>query len=139
MEREDDRRIAIRLLKKLSEAHSPSGSEGEVRRIFREELGEGSYTDGLGSIILERIGSAEAPRILLTAHMDEVGVMVQAITSSGRIKFVPLGGWWTHTLPSMRVRSLTKSGTKVVGVIAAKPVHFLSYAERDKLQKIEDM
>ena len=139
MEQEDNRKIALQLLKRLTEAHAPSGSEGEIRRIFREELGEGAYTDGLGSIIMEKKGSAEGPRILLTAHMDEVGFMVQAITSSGRIKFVPLGGWWTHTLPAMRVRILTRSGTKIVGVMGAKPPHFLSEAEREKLQKVEDM
>jgi endoglucanase len=139
MEREENKKIAVQLLRKLTEAHGASGSEGEIRRIFRRELGEGTYTDGLGSIIMEKKGSAETPKLLLAAHMDEVGFMVQAITSSGRIKFVPLGGWWAHTLPSMRVRILTQSGNKVVGVIGAKPPHFLSDAERDRLQKLDDM
>ncbi len=153
-EKPSDSEHALRLLGRLTEAHGASGSEGAVRRIFREELGLGGSSggrgepgeparevraDGLGSIIFERKGGADKPRIMLTAHMDEVGFMVQTITSSGRIKFVPLGGWWAHTLPAMRVRILTRSGREIIGVIGAKPAHFLTDAEREKLQKIDDM
>lgn len=139
MDREEKKRIAVELLGRLSEAHGAPGSEGEVRSIFREALGGETCTDGQGSIITEKAGSAKTPRILLTAHMDEVGFMVQAISAKGFLKFVPLGGWWAHTLPGSRVRILTQGGAKVVGVIGAKPPHFLGEAERDKLQKIEDM
>ena len=50
-----------------------------------------------------------------------------------------LGGWWAHTLLAKRVRILTREGTEVPGVIGAKPPHFLSEAEREKVMQIEDM
>jgi endoglucanase len=57
----------------------------------------------------------------------------------GLIKFLTLGGWWAHTLLAKRVRIRTREGVEIPGVIGAKPPHFLSEAERDKVMKIEDM
>lgn len=130
---------AIELLKKLSEAHGAPGQENEVRRIFRSELGGGVSTDRAGNIICERKGSSDFPRIMLAAHMDEIGLMVQTITGDGLLKFLALGGWWSHTLLAQRVRIRTRDGNEIVGVIGAKPPHFLSESERDKVMKIEDM
>ncbi len=129
----------VELLEKLSQAHGAPGQEGEVRRIFRSELGEGTSTDRAGNIFFECKGSSDYPRILLPAHMDEVGLMVQTITAEGLIKFLNLGGWWAHTLLAKRVRILTREGIEIPGVIGAKPPHFLSEAEREKVMKIEDM
>ncbi len=133
------REDATGLLEKLSQAHGASGEESEVRRIFRSELGEGVTTDRAGDMICERKGSSDSPRIMLAAHMDEVGLMVQSITAGGMLKFIALGGWWAHTLLAKRVRIRTRSGEEIPGVIGAKPPHFLSEAEREKLVKIEDM
>jgi putative aminopeptidase FrvX len=133
------REDAIELLEKLSQAHGASGEESEVRRIFRSELGEGVTTDRAGDMICERKGSSDSPRVMIAAHMDEVGLMVQAITTVGMLKFMALGGWWAHTLPAKRVRIRTRSGEEIPGVIGAKPPHFLSEAEREKLVQIEDM
>jgi endoglucanase len=130
---------AVELLKKLSEAHGAPGQENEIRRVFREELGDRISTDRAGNIICERRGSSDFPRIMLAAHMDEVGLMVQAITGDGSLKFLALGGWWAHTLLAHRVRVRTRDGSEIVGVIGAKPPHFLTESERDKLMKIEDM
>jgi putative aminopeptidase FrvX len=129
----------IELLQKLSQAHGASGQEGGVRRIFRTELGKGVSTDRAGNIYCERKGSSGSPRILIAAHMDEVGLMVQTIMADGLIRFLVLGGWWAHTLLAKRVRILTREGTEVPGVIGAKPPHFLSEAEREKVMQIEDM
>ncbi|HSR13696.1 MAG TPA: hypothetical protein VLS90_19770, partial [Thermodesulfobacteriota bacterium] len=94
------------LLEKLSNAFGPPGCEGEIRRIIREELqgmAEFSY-DRLGSIICRRTGGGSAsPRIMITAHMDELGFIVQAVTKEGFIKIFNLGGWWPHTLLAQRV------------------------------------
>lgn len=138
METARNRQTAIELLSKLAVAHGTSGRETAVRKIFREELGS-AETDRLGNVYFEKRGSATHPRIMVSGHMDEVGFVVQAITRSGLIKFLPVGGWWSHTLLAQRVRILTRAGTEVLGVIGAKPPHFLSDAEREKLLKIEDM
>ena len=129
----------VDLLEKLSQAHGAPGQENEVRRIFRTELGEGVSTDRAGNIFCERKGSSGYPRILIAAHMDEVGLMVQTIMADGLIRFLVLGGWWAHTLLAKRVRIRTREGIEVPGVIGAKPPHFLSEAEREKVMNIEDM
>lgn len=131
---------AIELLGRLGEAHGASGSEDAVRRIFRDELGGlPVQSDGLGNLFAVKQGLSERPRIMLTAHMDEVGFVVQSVTRTGLIKFSPLGGWWPHTLLAHRVRILAGNGSEILGIIGAKPPHFLQDAERDKLMKLEDM
>jgi putative aminopeptidase FrvX len=130
---------AIELLRKLTEAHGAPGYEDGVREVVRAELGEAVATDRSGSTILKIPGSSESPRVMVAAHMDEVGLVVQSVTKAGLIKFLTLGGWWAHTLLAKRVRIRTRAGGEVVGVIGAKPPHFLSEAERDKLMKVEDM
>ncbi|MDR3569515.1 MAG: M42 family metallopeptidase [Syntrophobacteraceae bacterium] len=129
----------VELLEKLSQAHGAPGQENEVRRIFRKELGETVRTDRAGNIFFEKKGSSDRPRIFIPAHMDEVGLAVQAITDEGHIRFVALGGWWAHTLLAKRVRIRTAEGVEIPGVIGAKPPHFLSAAEREKVMNIEEM
>ncbi len=129
----------MELLQKLSQAHGAPGQENDVRRIFRSELAEGVYTDRAGNIFCRQEGASAYPVILIAAHMDEVGLMVQTIMDDGLIRFLALGGWWTHTLLAKRVRIRTGEGIEIPGVIGAKPPHFLSEAEREKVMKIEDM
>lgn len=136
---ENRKERALELLKKLGEAHGAPGYESSVRRIFREELGVKASTDRMGNIFCEKRGYAEGPKILLSGHMDEVGFAVQTILKNGLIKFVPLGGWWSHTLLAQRVRIRAQDGTEILGVIGAKPPHLLGEGEREKLVKIEDM
>ncbi|MEO1857174.1 MAG: M42 family metallopeptidase [Rubritalea sp.] len=126
---------AISLLKSLTEAHSVPGYEDEVREIFSKELsamGDIS-TDHMGGVYCER---GDGPKILLAGHMDEVGFRVQHITPDGFIKFLPVGGWWAHTLLSQRVYVKTSSGAKVLGVISSKPPHFLPTSERNKVMAL---
>lgn len=121
------------LLKELTEASGVPGYEGSIQQIMEGRLkpvGEVSR-DRLGSVICSRHGSAESPRILLAAHMDEIGFMVKLITKDGFIKFVPLGGWPNQHLPAQRVRIETSAGA-VTGVICGPPPHLLPEAERGK-------
>ena len=129
----------VELLEILSQAHGAPGQENEVRRIFRKELGEGARTDRAGNIFYEKKGSSDRPRILIPAHMDEVGLAVQAITEEGLLRFIALGGWWAHTLLAKRVRIRTAEGVEIPGVIGAKPPHFLSQSESEKVMSIEEM
>lgn len=130
---------AIHLLKSLAEAPGAPGHEDAVRRIFRTEVGGDTTTDKTGSIIYTKKGTSEIPRIMLAAHMDEVGFVVQSVTREGLIRFLPLGGWWPHTILAKRVRIITRGNTEIIGVVGAKPPHFLTDAEREKVMKIEDM
>lgn len=131
---------SIDLLRELSDADGVPGHESEVRDIFRRRLADVGPigTDRLGSAYCTKEGASTAPRILLDSHLDEVGFIVQRVTSRGYVKFVAAGGWWPHTLPAQRVRIATQTG-KIDGVIGAKPPHLLSEAERNKVMRIEDL
>lgn len=130
---------SIELLKELTEAHAAPGFEDEVRDIFSRELsthGELSC-DRSGSVICDTGG--DGPKIMVAGHMDEVGFMVQNITSDGFLQFLTLGGWWSHNLLSQRVEIKTSDSRKILGVVASKPPHFLSESQRAKVMSIEQM
>jgi len=129
------------LLAELSEAPGPSGFEGAIRAVVRRELTplvDDIETDGLGSLIARR-GSPEGhPRIMLSAHMDELGLMVRRITSEGFLMFQPLGGWLDQALINQRWRVLTRQG-EVPGVTGIKTVHVMKPDERERVFKREGM
>ncbi len=129
---------AVSLLQELTEAHAVPGHEDEVRAIFVDELencGELS-TDRNGSVFCE---TGDGPRVMVAAHMDEVGFLVQNITHEGFIQIVPLGGWWEHNLLSQRVEILTRGGDKILGVISSRPPHFLAENQRRELISIDQI
>ena len=129
-----------KMLKELTEVTGVSGYETGVRNIIRrylEPIGDISY-DKLGSLVCIKEGSNTGPKVMLAAHMDECGFMVQQITKEGFIKFTPLGGWWDHVLLAQRVLIHTMKGD-LLGVIGAKPPHILTEEERKKMVEKKDM
>ncbi len=130
---------AVPLLQSLAEAAGAPGAESEVRAIFQQQLAPCGplRADKLGSAICDRAGTG--PRVMLTAHFDEVAFAVQNITSRGFLKLVALGGWWTHNLLAQRVQVITAKGRKILGVIASTPPHFLSEGQRDKVMALENL
>ncbi len=136
----DRKALAIELLTELSEVGGVPGNEGPVREVVRKRLrpaGELS-NDRLGGVLCTRKGKADSPRVLLDAHLDEVGFLVQSVTDAGFLRMVPVGGWWGHVLPSQRVRVQTRKG-EVPGVISSVPPHFLKPEERAKVREVEDL
>jgi putative aminopeptidase FrvX len=118
------------LLKRLTEAMGPSGFENEIRNVLREELVglvDRAYTDVLGSLITEKNTSAKGPRILLDAHMDEVGLMIVHVEENGLLRFRALGGVDPRVLVS---KPVAIGESKRFGVIGAKPIHLQSPEER---------
>jgi putative aminopeptidase FrvX len=128
------------MLKELTEASGVSGYEDRVRGIIRRYLSKiGNIShDKLGSLVCAKAGSAAKPKVMIAAHMDECGFMVQKITKEGFIKFAPLGGWWDHVLMAQRVLIHTRNGD-IIGIIGAKPPHILTEDERKKLVEKKDM
>lgn len=129
-----------KLLKELTEVSGISGYEADVRRLIRrylEPVGKISH-DKLGSLVCEKAGGSAKPKVMIAAHMDECGFMVQRITKEGFIKFAPLGGWWDHVLLAQRVLIHTGKGD-IVGIIGAKPPHILTEEERKKMVEKKDM
>ncbi|GBD07944.1 Putative aminopeptidase YsdC [Candidatus Thermoflexus japonica] len=126
------------LLKTLTEAHGVPGYETEIREVMRgllEGLGEVEQ-DNIGSLICRR--GENGPRVMLAAHMDEIGFMVKHITPEGFIRFTALGGWFDQVLLGQRVVIKTHKGD-VIGVIGAKPPHLLPPDERKKVVEKKDM
>lgn len=116
----------LRLLARFTALHGVPGAEGDVRRAFVEELPDlRPATDGMGNLYFETgDNTAAAPRVMVTAHMDETGFMVQDVTPDGFLKFLPLGGWNENTLLAQRVTVRTRSGARLPGVISSVPPHF---------------
>ena len=128
------------LLKDLTEADGIPGYEAPIREIVRKYLSPlGNLSqDKIGSVICEKKGKSETPRVMLAGHMDEIGFMVKHITKEGFIKFLPLGGWFDQVLLGQRVTIQTRKGG-VIGVIGAKPPHMLTSEDRRKVVEKKDM
>jgi len=130
-----------RLLQELSNAPGPSGYEGPVREILERELraaGLKISTDGLGSVIGVLQGTPEGPRIMLAAHMDEVGAMVRYITPEGMVKFQLLGGWLDQALPDQRWTILTAKGP-VTAVSGLRSPHITPPEDRERVTPRDDV
>jgi len=130
------------LLRNLTNAFGPSSFEVDVRKIFTEEVRDFSdkiWTCGLGSIIAQKKGTSDSPRIMIAGHMDEVGFMVKGITKKGFLRVNPIGGWWGHVLPGKRVLIRTREGKEIVGIVGAKAPHKLKPDERKKVIELEDL
>ena len=132
---------ARRLIEQLSQAHAAPGFERSIRDILRSELGKETRQNKFGCLHYEDKRKKATPTIMITAHMDEVGFIVQSINEQGFIKFLPLGGWSAQTLLSQRVRILTRDGREIIGVIGMTPVHLLHNKDSNSSEKkmIEDL
>lgn len=134
-----DKKEIIDLLKSLSEAFGVPAYEDSVSKIFRNSVPGEIISDNLGSCFTKIVGNDNSLRLLITSHFDEVGFMVQAITNEGYIKFIPLGGMWSHTILGQRLKIMTDSGDFITGVVATKSPHYLTKDEINSLVPIENM
>lgn len=128
------------LLKALSEAPGPSAFEEDVRRIVVNEftaVGAAIDYDGLGSVLATLPGSTAGPRVMVTAHMDEVGLIVQYITADGFIRVKTLGGVLEQALPDQRWTILGRNGP-VMAVSGLRTTHVLPPAQRNSVWSLED-
>jgi len=130
----------VSVLTKLSAAHGPAGAEDQIRGLVRELLA--SYmdevsTDALGNVFGTRsCGKPGAKRVLLEAHMDEVGFVVTGHRGSF-LTLSNLGSIDPRLLPGTRLRVLTD--TSLIGVIAFLPPHILSNDEMVKVTPLSDL
>lgn len=123
----------IKLIEKLSQARGASGFEDEVLLIAREYCKDFATfeEDSMRNLYVKpKYNKGNRPYILLDAHSDEVGFMVQAIKPDGTLRFIPIGGWNEKCLPSSKVQIYTKTGY-ISGVIGAMPPHFMSAEQRN--------
>ena len=127
-------------LRQLIDSPSPSGFEQPIQQVIREELGH--YTDEIRTDIHGNVIAAlhptMQPRVMLTAHCDEIGFLIRYIDEQGFLYFAPIGGFDTATLPADRVLIQTPNGP-ITGVMGRKPIHLLHGEERNKLPDISEM
>ena len=122
-----------RLLSELADAPGPSGFEEAVREIMVREM-KGSADDisydGVGSVIAAH--GASGPKIMLDAHMDELGGMVRRVTPSGFLSMQMLGGWLDQALPDQRWVIIGSKGP-VHAVTGIRDVHVVPAEERGRV------
>jgi endoglucanase len=95
------------LVRSLVEAYGPSGAEDQVREIIAAQvagLADSVRVDALGNLMATVRGKGGGRRVMLAAHMDEIGVVVSHVDDKGFLRFGPLGGVFPQTLVGSRVR-----------------------------------
>lgn len=134
----------IQLFKELTEAHGCPGQEDAIREIVKRELGSlcDVSVDFMGNVIAKKTGSggsSPAKKLMLAAHMDEIGFRVKHISDKGFLRIAPVGGWDTRQMASQRVLVHTAKGShRGVLMQSAKPKHLMSPGEAGKEMTIDD-
>jgi endoglucanase len=131
-----------RFLKDICEAPGISGHEHHVARIIKAALcryADEVRQDRLGNVVFLRKGQGEGrgPRVLLAAHMDEIGLMVTKIEEGGFLRFAAVGGVDPRTLVGQEV--VLYGRETLPGVIGAKPPHLTGEEERKKAHELEEL
>ncbi|WFO75475.1 M42 family metallopeptidase [Desulfurococcaceae archaeon MEX13E-LK6-19] len=136
-----DKKSVYRILKRLCNIISPSGFEEEIRNAVVEELepyADRLWIDAMGNVIAVKKGGGEG-KLMVAAHMDEIGLMIKHITKEGFLKFTPIGGWSERILPGQRVLVKTLKGRVIRGVIGSKPPHIMKPEEAKQVTPMKDL
>ncbi len=133
------RDASYEFLKRLLSTPGPSGNEGGAAKVWREEAQAFAEVRG------DRMGNSFAtlnaggsPRVMLSGHIDEIGLMVTHIDEKGLLRFTGVGGWDPQVLVGQRVRVQTENG-EVAGVIGKKAIHVMEPEERKKVSEIKSL
>jgi len=130
---------SIELIKKLSNTPGVSGDEGKVREILKDEIKEYAdkiATDSLGNLVALKGMEKKEPKIMLNAHMDEIGLIIDHINKDGFLQFKKVGGIDDRVLLGKRVLIGEK---EIKGVIGAKAIHLQEVDERKKSIKSTEL
>ncbi|MUK89210.1 M20/M25/M40 family metallo-hydrolase [Ornithinibacillus sp. L9] len=129
------------MLKELSAIHGPCGFEEDVAIYIANRLknsADSVDTDGIGNLIVRKKGHQEGPKIVIAAHMDEVGFVVKKIEENGLLRFEKLGGHDDRILLSQRIQIKSKNGfhSGVIGTISA---HMKKYDDPNKIRAYQKL
>jgi endoglucanase len=128
-------------LEQLSNACGVTGREDEVRKLLKTMLkpyADEVKEDKMGNVIGIKKGKKKAPKVMLAAHMDEIGLIVKNITKDGFLQFAKLGGIADRILIAQRVLVHTRKGKKP-GIIGSKPPHIMKDEERKKVISADNL
>ncbi len=120
------------LIKRLVEAHGPSGFEGGIRELIQTEVeayADEITIDALGNLLVLKKGDGSGLKVMVAAHMDEIGVMVSHITEKGFLRFTNIGGVHPRTLLGSRVQF----ASEIVGIVYSDRIK-----ERGKVLPLEN-
>ena len=130
--------INTKLLAKLCEVAGAPGHENRVRKIVLDEIKsyvDNISVDNMGNVIAVKKGK-ESKRVMIGAHMDEIGFIVTHIDDKGFVYFHTLGGFDPKTLTAQRV--IIHGKKDVLGVMGSKPIHLMNAADRQKVPTTKD-
>ena len=130
------------LIRDLTNANGISGFEHEVVDVVKNFASEqlDVSVDAMRNVFLSLKGNTgDRPVVMVDAHSDEIGFMVQSITGSGLIKFIAIGGWPAANIPAHAVRIRNSQGEYIKCITTTKPPHFMSAAEKSAAPSIEKM
>ncbi|MCC6730023.1 MAG: M42 family metallopeptidase [Chthonomonadales bacterium] len=132
------------LLKRLCETPGVSGREERIRAVVVEELRplvSEVRVDVMGNVVATKRGAGGGPRVMVAAHMDQIGFLVKHIDDKGFLRLQPIGGWDPRNMVAQRVHVHGFAGETLLGALmpAAKPVHMLTPEEAGKAPRIEEM
>ena len=126
-------KTTLTMIQELADAPGASGFEDavvEVARKYAEPIGR-LEEDFLRNLYIHRKeNTGDKPVLMLDAHSDEVGFMIHSIKPNGTLRFLPLGSWNKNALVSSKVLVRNSLGQYIPGIIASKPVHFMSAGEK---------
>lgn len=130
-------------VKEVTELSAISGHEGTVRQFLREKLTphvDEMVTDGLGGLFgIKKTKLEYAPRVMVAAHMDEVGFMVSHIKEDGTLRVVEIGGWNPLVVSSQRFKLFTREGREIPIISGSVPPHLTRGAGGPSLPRISDI
>ena len=131
--------INTALLKTICETPGAPGFEDRVRSLVISEIkdfADDIELDNMGNVIVLKKGKSNKKKVMIGAHMDEIGFIVTHIDNNGFLKFHTLGGFDPKTLTSQRV--IVHGKQDIIGVMGSKPIHVMSPEEKNKVPKITD-
>jgi len=131
----------VETLEKLSNVYGVTGREEEVASLLKKLLKpyvDEVKEDKLGNIIGIRKGKKNAPKVMLAAHMDEIGLFVKTITKEGFLHFTKIGGIDDRILLAQKVLVFTEKGP-LHGIIGSKPPHIQKEEERKKVISYDEL
>ncbi len=130
--------IDVKLLSECCRVPGAPGYEQRVRSFVIEQL-EGLvdevYTDPMGNVVAVKNGTSDE-RVMIAAHMDEIGFIATHVDDEGFVRFHTLGGFDPKTLTAQRV--IIHGKKDIIGVMGCKPIHVMTPEERAKALKIGD-
>lgn len=131
--------LNLELLAEVSKTPGAPGFENKIRQLIINEvesLVDTVETDAMGNVYATKKGKDSTKKLMVAAHMDEIGFIVTHIDDNGFIRFHPLGGFDPKTLTAQRV--IVHGKEDVIGVMASKPIHVMTPEERNKVAKLND-